>query len=73
MPGSRGRDGALNEIRFSTDLVALDTLALADVATARKAYPIDGEKPFKTDLYVNAEILDLGIADTNRIEVIRVP
>lgn len=64
---------ALNEIRFSTDLVALDSMALTDIATARKTYPISGEKPFKTDLYVNAEILDLGIADSRRIDVERVP
>lgn len=64
---------ALNEIRFSTDLVALDVIALGDIATARKAYPIEGEKPFKTDLYVNAEILELGIADIRRIDLERVP
>jgi hypothetical protein len=64
---------ALNEIRFSTDLVALDRLAMVDIETARKSYPIDGEKPFKTDLYLNAELLDLGVADLKRIEVVRVP
>jgi len=64
---------ALNEIRFSTDLVALDRLALADIEAARKAYPIEGEKPFKTDLFNNAELLELGVAELKRIEVIRSP
>jgi hypothetical protein len=46
---------------------------MSDVASARKAYPIEGEKPLRTDLFFNAELLELGIANTNRIEVLRVP
>ena len=34
---------------------------------------LDGEKPFKTELYGNAELLNLGVADPHRIDVIRVP
>lgn len=64
---------ALNEIRISADLVALDRLALADIETARNSYPIAGEKPFKTDLYVNAELLDMGVAELKRIDVVRAP
>ena len=64
---------ALNELRFSSDLVALDVISMADVAGARKAYPIEGEKPMRTELFFNAELLELGIANTNRIEVLRVP
>ena len=64
---------ALNELRFGTDLVALDVISLSDVASARKAYPIEGEKPMRTDLFFNAELLELGIANTNRIELLRVP
>ena len=64
---------ALNEVRVSTDLVALDRLALADIETARKSYPIEGEKAFKTDLFVNAELLEMGVADLKRIDVLRVP
>lgn len=64
---------ALNELRFSSDLVALDVISMSDVAGARKAYPIEGEKPMRTELFFNAELLELGIANTNRIEVLRVP
>ncbi|MSU31382.1 MAG: hypothetical protein EXS25_01740 [Pedosphaera sp.] len=64
---------AINEIRFSVDLVALDSLALADIEAARSKLLLDGEKPFKTELYGNAELLNLGVADPRRIDVIRVP
>ena len=64
---------AINEIRFSADLVALDCLALADIEAARSKQQLDGEKPFKTELYGNAELLNLGVADPHRIDVIRVP
>lgn len=64
---------ALNALRFGTDLVALDVTSMADVMAARKAYPIEGERPLRTDLFFNAELLELGIANTNRIEVSRVP
>ena len=64
---------ALNELRFGTDLVALDVISMSDVVGARKAYPIEGEKPMRTDLFFNAELLELGIANTNRIELLRAP
>lgn len=64
---------ALNELRFGTDLVALDVVSMSDVVSARKAYPIEGEKPMRTDLFFNAELLELGIANTNRIELLRAP
>jgi len=63
---------ALNELRFGADLVALDIATLADVTAARKAYPIDGERALRTDLFVNAELLELGVAKTNRIEILKV-
>lgn len=63
---------ALNELRFGSDLVALDVATLADVVAARKAYPIEGERPLRPDLFVNAELMELGIAQTNRIEVLKI-
>jgi hypothetical protein len=33
----------------------------------------EGEKPPKTELYLNAELIDLGISDLKRIQVTRVP
>ena len=64
---------ALNELRFGTDLVALDVISIVDVTAARKAYPIEGERALRTELFFNAELLELGIANTNRIEVLRAP
>lgn len=62
---------ALNEIRLSRDPVALDVLALQDLEAGRKArgqisFPVNWE------LYKNAALpgIDLGVAETNRIEVI---
>ncbi|MBM3849268.1 MAG: hypothetical protein FJ396_03585 [Verrucomicrobia bacterium] len=63
---------ALNELRFGADLVALDIATLSDVTAARKAYPIDGERALRTDLFVNAELLELGVAQTNRVEIVKV-
>jgi hypothetical protein len=76
----RGEEGpqlhyavALNELRFSKDPVALDVVAMADVNRLREAGKYEGEKPIKTDLYTNAAVIDLGIADPKEIDVKRVP
>lgn len=63
----------LNQLRFSRDVVALDALALEDVKRERERVKLAGEKPLKTDLYANAAVLELGVADLKRIEVRRVP
>lgn len=63
----------LNELRFSKDLVALDALALADIDRTRESVKMEGEKPVKTELYVNAELIELGVADLKQIQVTRVP
>lgn len=62
---------ALNELRLSKDLVSLDVLSLLDIEAARRANPTDGEKPSRTELYLNAELIELGVAQTNRIELVR--
>jgi len=64
---------ALNELRFSLDPVALDVLALQDVQAARSRNPTQGERPMKIALFENAEIIELGMARSNRIEVVRIP
>lgn len=58
---------ALNELRFSRDPVALDVLSLDDVKAGRRSNPTDGEKPVSTDVYLNASLIDLGVADPGRI------
>jgi hypothetical protein len=59
----------LNELRFSRDPLALDALALDDIVRAHKASPYAVGKLYETDLYVNAELLELGVSDLKRIDV----
>ncbi len=61
----------LNELRFSLDPVALDALALDDLARARASSPYSVERPAETEVYVNAELLELGVSDLKRIDVRR--
>lgn len=61
----------LNELRFSRDPVALDALALDDLARARASSPYSVERPAETEVYVNAELLELGISDLKRIDIRR--
>ncbi len=64
---------ALNELRFSRDLVALDALAMADVESARAEQRSGTEKPRLTDLYANAELIEMGVANRDRIDIHRIP
>lgn len=64
---------SLNELWISTDPVALDVLALRELGAARERSPVDGEKPFSSELYRNCELLDLGVADEKRLDVRRSP
>jgi hypothetical protein len=64
---------ALNELRFSRDLVALDSLALADVESARAEQRSGTEKPRLTELYANAELIEMGVANRDRIDLRRIP
>ena len=60
---------ALNELRFSSDPVALDVLALADVENARANSRLEGERPFHTELFRNASLIELGVADRKLIQI----
>lgn len=64
---------ATDELWLGTDPVALDVLSLRELAAARQRSPVDGEKPFKTEVYRNCELLELGVADLKRIELRRIP
>jgi hypothetical protein len=59
---------ALNELRFSHDPVALDVLALQDLERSRKARS-HGESTSNWDLYKNAALLELGVADPKQIDI----
>jgi hypothetical protein len=62
---------ALNELRFSTDPVALDVLSLQELNRQRQAAKL----PIATnrfDLFPNASELELGVSDLTNIRVERV-
>jgi hypothetical protein len=59
---------ALNEIRMSRDPVALDVLAAQDLERLRR-FRSDVELPVNWDLYKNAALLQLGVADPKHINV----
>ncbi len=58
----------LNQLRVSTDPVALDVLSIRELDALRQRAKIAGEK-LNLDLYKNAALLELGIADERRIQV----
>ena len=58
----------LNEIRLSHDPVALDVLALKDLERLRRSYAT-GKLEINWELYKNAALLELGVAEPKRIDV----
>jgi hypothetical protein len=59
---------ALNQIRFSTDPVALDVLAIEDLKRQREIQKMP-ELKVSLDLYQNASLLEIGISDPKNITV----
>lgn len=59
---------ALNEIRFSRDPVALDVLALQDL-DLRRSSELPGDLAASRELYKNAALLELGVADPKHIDI----
>jgi len=60
----------LNELRFSKDPVALDVLSLEELDRQRQLAKMPPVKP-SLDLYNNAALLELGVVNTNRIQIER--
>lgn len=60
--------GILNQVWFSRDPVALDVLAILELERQRR---IDLAPPAKADLtlYRNATVVEIGVSDTNRIDL----
>jgi hypothetical protein len=58
----------LDQLWFSRDPVALDTLAIRELERERRAYDAPEFKP-NLELYANAALLQLGVNDTNKIRV----
>jgi hypothetical protein len=63
---------SLNQLRFSNDPVALDVLSLHELEAQREAAGLPA-RIFPRDLYRNAELLQLGVADPRRLLVERAP
>jgi hypothetical protein len=61
----------LNQLRFSTDPVALDVLSLIELEKQRQSAGLPA-RHFPQDLYRNAALLELGVADPRRVLVERV-
>ena len=61
-----------NQLWFSRDPVALDTLALKELDRIRRALDAPAFKP-NLELYTNAALLQLGVNDTAKIPVERIP
>jgi hypothetical protein len=61
----------LNQIRVSRDPVALDSLSLQELDLQRQAAGIPNLRT-NLDIYKNAELLELGIHDLSRVDVIKV-
>jgi len=58
----------LNQLRFSRDPVALDVLSLQELDTQRRKAKAPSVRP-NLELYRNAELVEIGIADPARIKV----
>lgn len=62
---------ALNELRFSSDPVALDVLSLADLNRARATMGVTVVTN-RFELYLNARLMELGADDFKRMDILRV-
>lgn len=62
----------LNQLWFSTDPVALDVLALRELERQRQLLSAPSGTSNR-ELYENAALLELGVADFSRIDSVRVP
>jgi hypothetical protein len=61
----------LNQLWFSGDPVALDTLAIKELNHERQAYGDIGFDP-DLEIYTNAALLQLGINDPSKIKIVKV-
>jgi hypothetical protein len=62
----------LNQLWFSTDPVALDVLALQELDRQRQSAKVLAP-PNNLELYQNATLLEIGVSDLRRIDVVRQP
>ena len=62
----------LNQLRFSRDPVALDALSLQELERQRQLAGAPGVSTNR-DLFANATLLELGVSDPRKIQVVNVP
>ena len=62
----------LNQLRFSHDPVALDVLSVQEINRQCQRVGMAASNT-NMDLFDNAALLEIGVDDTNRIDVVRVP
>jgi len=62
----------LNQLRFSRDPVALDVLSIKELDVQRRKARSPNVRP-NLELYRNAELLQLGVADPNQIRLEKFP
>ena len=62
----------LNQLRFSTDPVALDVLSIEELDRQRQAARFPAHQ-LKTEIYRNASLLELGVSDPRNIKVETAP
>ncbi len=62
----------LDQLRFSHDPVALDVLSLEEIKHQRELAGVTAANT-NMDLFNNASLLEIGVSDTNRIDVTRLP
>lgn len=61
---------ALNQLRFSTDPVALDVLSIEEIMAQRQRSELaHGSHTNKMVIYRNAALLELGVADSKKIDL----
>jgi hypothetical protein len=56
----------LNQLRFSTDALALDVLSLRELEQQRRSSDMPAMKP-TTQLYQNAGLVEIGVSDPGNI------
>jgi hypothetical protein len=62
----------LGQLRFSKDPVALDVLSIQELNHQRQAAKIPGITT-NLKIYTNASLLEIGISDPSKIDVLAVP
>ena len=58
----------LNQLRFSRDPVALDVLSLDEINHQQQLAGVPATNT-NMDMFNNASLLEIGVSDTNRIDV----